>query len=83
MCVCVCVAQFQNKYASQRALLRNGEHLTNSLVVGVKPLDPRHRAAVEGYDATHGSPVQVRGGNCACRSARTAYEVFVCYMYGV
>jgi len=51
--------QFQNKYASQRALLRNGEHLTPTLIVGVKPLDPRHRAAIEGYDAAHGSPVQV------------------------
>lgn len=41
--------QFQNKYASQRALLRNGEQLSPALVIGVKPLDARHRAAIEQY----------------------------------
>ena len=64
-------AQFQNKYASHRALLRNGEHLTPSLVVGVKPLDPRHRSAIEGYDAANGSPVQV-GLRARLRKGNTA-----------
>lgn len=38
--------QFQNKFAAQRALTRNGEQLSPTLIVGVKPLDPRHKAAV-------------------------------------
>ncbi|KAG2485223.1 hypothetical protein HYH03_016009 [Edaphochlamys debaryana] len=38
--------RFQNKHGAQRALIRNGELLTPSLIVGVKPLDPRHRARV-------------------------------------
>jgi len=41
--------QFQNKYAAQRALLRNGEQLSSSLIVGVKPLEPKHRLAIEDY----------------------------------
>ena len=40
-------AGVQNKYAAQRALLRNGEQLSPSLMVGVKPLDPVHRAAIQ------------------------------------
>jgi nuclear pore complex protein Nup53 len=28
--------QFQNKYASQRALLRSGEQLSPSLIIGIK-----------------------------------------------
>lgn len=39
--------QYQSKYGAQRALLRNGEQLSGSLIVGVKPLDARHRQAVE------------------------------------
>ncbi|KAG2430575.1 hypothetical protein HXX76_010093 [Chlamydomonas incerta] len=39
--------RYQNKYGAQRALIRNGEQLTPSLIIGVKPLDPRHRARVE------------------------------------
>lgn len=46
-------AQFQNKYAAQRALLRDGEQLTPGLVVGVKPVDARHRAAIEQYDSSN------------------------------
>lgn len=38
--------QYQNKYGAQRALLRNGQQLTASLIIGVKPLDPRHRQRV-------------------------------------
>ena len=37
----------QNKHAAQRALLRNGDQLSASCMVGVKPLDAAHRAAVE------------------------------------
>ncbi|KAL6764941.1 hypothetical protein V8C86DRAFT_2466287 [Haematococcus lacustris] len=51
--------QFQNKFGAQRALLRNGESLLSSLIVGVKPLDVKHRAAVEGVDAAQGSTLQV------------------------
>lgn len=41
------LAAQQNKHAAQRALLRNGERLSASCMVGVKPLDPAHRAAVD------------------------------------
>lgn len=37
----------QNKHAAQRALLHNGEQLSATCMVGVKPLDASHRAAVE------------------------------------
>lgn len=39
--------QFANKYGAQRALLRSGEQLSSQVMVGVKPLDAQHRAAVE------------------------------------
>lgn len=39
--------QYQNKHAAQRALLRNGEQLSACCMVGVKPLDPAHRAAAD------------------------------------
>lgn len=55
--------QFQNKYGAQRALLRNGEQLTPGLIIGVSPLDPRHRAVIESYDAAYGSPVQAGPGS--------------------
>lgn len=52
-------AAVQNKYGAQRALLRNGEQLSPSLMVGVKPLDPVHRAAIQDH-------LQVRRrGRCA------------------
>lgn len=35
--------RFQNKYGAQRALLKNGEQLSRTLIIGVKPMDPRHR----------------------------------------
>lgn len=44
--------QYQNKYAAQRALQRNGEQLSASLIVGVKPLDHRHRQGIESYLAS-------------------------------
>ena len=37
----------QNKHAAQRALLRNSDQLSASCMVGVKPLDAAHRAAVD------------------------------------
>lgn len=46
----VCV-QYQNKYAAQRALNMNGSQLTPSLIIGVKLLDHRHRAAIQEYNA--------------------------------
>ncbi|PSC73480.1 Nucleoporin NUP53 [Micractinium conductrix] len=39
--------QYQNKHAAQRALLRNSDQLSASCMVGVKPLDAAHRAAVD------------------------------------
>ena len=39
--------QYQNKHAAQRALLRSGELLSPALILGVKPLDPRHRLAID------------------------------------
>jgi len=35
--------QYQTKYGAQRALLKNGEQLSSRLIVGVKPLDQRHK----------------------------------------
>eukprot|EP00887_Chlorella_sp_A99_P001551 scaffold8.g1551.t1 len=39
--------QYASKYGAQRALLRSGDQLSQSVMVGVKPLDAAHRAAVE------------------------------------
>eukprot|EP00193_Tetraselmis_chui_P012495 CAMPEP_0177785450 /NCGR_PEP_ID=MMETSP0491_2-20121128/20327_1 /TAXON_ID=63592 /ORGANISM="Tetraselmis chuii, Strain PLY429" /LENGTH=275 /DNA_ID=CAMNT_0019306457 /DNA_START=279 /DNA_END=1106 /DNA_ORIENTATION=+ len=38
--------QYQTKYGAQRALLKNGEQLSSHIIVGVKPLDQRHRQAL-------------------------------------
>ncbi|GAX74822.1 hypothetical protein CEUSTIGMA_g2269.t1 [Chlamydomonas eustigma] len=46
--------QYQNKYAAQRALLRNGDLLSVSLIIGVKPPSARHRAAIHEYLAAGG-----------------------------
>lgn len=40
---------FANKHAAQRALLRNGDQLSHSVMVGVSPLGGIHRQAVERY----------------------------------
>lgn len=48
-----------HRFAAQRALTRNGEQLSNSLIIGVKPLDPRHKAAVEAYTSGPDSPGQL------------------------
>jgi hypothetical protein len=41
---------FANKYGAQRALIRNGDLLSPSLLIGVRPIDPRHRQALGGVD---------------------------------
>lgn len=48
--------QYQNKYGAQRALLRSGEQLSSSLIIGVKQLEPRHRATVQAWSVGDGSP---------------------------
>jgi nuclear pore complex protein Nup53 len=42
----------QNKWAARRALERNGEQLSASLMIGVKPLDAAHRHAVRQFLAS-------------------------------
>ena len=39
--------QYASKHAAQRALLRSGEQLSTTCMVGVKALDVSHRAAIE------------------------------------
>lgn len=51
----------QNKYAAQRALLRSGDRLSHSVMVGVVPLTGAHRQAVERYLAS-GSRAGGNGG---------------------
>lgn len=48
--------QYQTKYAAQRALLRNGEQLSSTLIIGVKQLEQRHREHVETYGSSSSSP---------------------------
>jgi nuclear pore complex protein Nup53 len=49
--------QYQNKYGAQRAQLRSGEQLTSSLIIGVKQLEPKHRALVAAWaGGADGSP---------------------------
>ena len=49
--------QYQSPYAAQRALLRAGEQLSSSLIVGVKPLDTRHKQLIEAFSTgSVGSP---------------------------
>jgi nuclear pore complex protein Nup53 len=38
---------YSSRHAAQRALLRDGERLSASCMVGVKPVDPARRAAIE------------------------------------
>eukprot|EP00879_Flechtneria_rotunda_P033816 GHRR01037619.1.p1 GENE.GHRR01037619.1~~GHRR01037619.1.p1 ORF type:complete len:162 (+),score=53.74 GHRR01037619.1:55-486(+) len=56
--------QYQTKYAAQRALLRNGEQLSSTLIIGIKQLEPRHRQLVEAHGSSGGSPapmIRARG----------------------
>ena len=39
---------FASKHDAQRALLKNGEQLSPTLIIGVKPLDPRQRCGIPG-----------------------------------
>lgn len=49
--------QYQNKYGAQRAQLRSGEQLNSSLIIGVKQLEPKHRAVVAAWAGrADGSP---------------------------
>lgn len=41
--LCCCVAQ--DKWAAQRALFRDGEQISRTVMVGVRPLDAAHRQA--------------------------------------
>lgn len=67
--------QFQTRYGAQRALLKGGEQLSATLIVGVKPLDPRHRQLVDnagGGPAGAGSPDGPRVGGGAGAAAAAA-----------
>ncbi|GIL74043.1 hypothetical protein Vretimale_4993 [Volvox reticuliferus] len=50
--------QYQNKFGAQRALIRNGEQLTGSLIVGVRSLDPRHQNQVASLQEETDYPAQ-------------------------
>jgi nuclear pore complex protein Nup53 len=70
--------QYQTRYGAQRALLKGGEQLSPALIVGVKPLDPRHRQQVEaagGGPAAAGSPDGVRVGRGGAAAAVRPYRV--------
>ena len=47
----------QNNYQAQRALLKNGQTVGGKLMIGVKPLEDRHRAAAENLSGS-GSKMQ-------------------------
>jgi nuclear pore complex protein Nup53 len=73
--------QYQTRYGAQRALLKGGEQLSSTLIVGVKPLDARHRQQVEaagGGPAAGGSPDGLRigrGSGLAAAAAARPYRV--------
>lgn len=48
--------EYRNKHAMQRALLRNGDQLSATCMVGVKPLDAEHRAVVEKHGGSSSGP---------------------------
>ena len=54
--------QYATRYGAPRALLKGGEQLTPALIVGVKPLDPKHRAAVEALGGGGGAGAGGGGG---------------------
>jgi len=61
----------QNKYAAQRALQRDGEQLTAALMVGVRRLDPSHRAAIKWVPGTPN------------RKPATMHSVMLCHDEGL
>lgn len=67
--------QFATRYGAQRALLKGGEQLSGTLIVGVKPLDPKHRQQVDaagGGPAAAGSPDGPRVGRGGLGAAAAA-----------
>lgn len=48
----------QNKHGAQRALLRNGDQLSVSCMVGVKPVDPLRKQSLE-QQLVHGDKAGV------------------------
>jgi nuclear pore complex protein Nup53 len=68
--------QYQTRYGAQRALLKGGEQLSSALIVGVKPLDGKHRQQVEalgGGPSAAASPDGLRvgrGGGAGAAAAR-------------
>jgi nuclear pore complex protein Nup53 len=62
--------EFQTKYGAQRALLRSGEQLSGSLIIGVKQLDARHKALVEAWSSSGGGGAGTAAGSDAGRLAR-------------
>ena len=42
-----CIAYLQNKHAAQRALLRSGDQLSMTCMVGVKPLEAGKKELIE------------------------------------
>lgn len=73
--------QYQTRYGAQRALLKGGEQLSSTLIVGVKPLDPKHRQQVDamgGGPGGVGSPDGMRvgqGAGVAAAAAARPYRV--------
>lgn len=56
--------QYQNKYGAQRALMMSGRQLNSSLIIGVKQLEPQHRALVQaaGADGSPGPRIRAAAG---------------------
>lgn len=63
--------QFMNKHGAQRALLKNGEQLAYDLIIGVKPVDPRHRAIIEQHMALAAS-TSMDGGPTGANPAQAS-----------
>ena len=56
---------FASKHDAQRALLKNGEQLSPTLIIGVKPLDPQQRCSIPEWGSGQDSKLQIptaRGG---------------------
>jgi len=53
--------QFSNKWAAERALQRNGLEIAPNLIVGVRPIDARHKAAAEAHAGGAGGGLAAAG----------------------
>lgn len=63
--------QYQNKYGAQRAQLRCGDELGSTLIIGVKPLAPKHRAQISQWGSTaEGSPGRMKAATGPVRPYR-------------